>query len=1236
MDQTIRAVARMVCMCFVFSGAAAIPALADTLSELAERGRGGASVEVPADGAAGRADIDHRLALVGPPGAPARLSAPEDDAILVVLSGGEVNVSNVVFVQAGATRFGIYVDGGALTLEGCAFEGAFENAIYLASGSLTLKNCTIDDARTGLSAGGGATIVAADLTIRNAGDMGIFADGATLRLERAHVVATAGSAIAMQNGASLELIDSLIDGAGETGFLAIGAGSVDIDGLTVRGAGNQALVLQEVPQMRLRRLVVEPGWRQGLVVQSGGGLDLEGFALHGEERALLVAGMAGPIGLRHGRLSAGVAAQTAVLSDSGGLAADDVEIIGGEIGLYLTGAVPGAQIENVLAYGQSFAAFYVGEARDPSGAAPPRLDDLRAIASGKTLAMAVNKSPGVTVSGSSFLAAGPMAVSSQDSPGLTLSGNLFVSAPAPGLETQPRLVSLAGEDRPRFLADGIALPVDGSIAPFGNTGISTAAMAASAALPEEFLGAAVDFASGGQQVPGPLVLALEYIRPAPAPAREPAAATPRQSVALAPPEPGWVWDAGAAQVTLAGPGAVTLTLTPGDFPIDLAEGLYAVSVDGRRAGILEVIGPATLTLPLPAEPFFAWRGPDGTPVRGPTLYLRPKAELAALLSGMRPLLPGEFWGLASLYAPRRGADRAAAAAVLREARANLPAQIDAMAALQAAENWPAFNFRWQEVDITLDLFAAFGSADDAHWLTALALPDGIRIDNLETAVLIETRVGLLDSGATLAAARAAMADPARADDQPLERLLMALARQGHPEGLGLLAEYRRRADPPADPASPDMRGVIELSRAGPALAGELPSAFLDQLETAVGLYLSGAIAEGSSPPTWTGLWLAAASALAYEAVHGGTSGAAPRRLAIPVDAAAAEIGWLFADPVTLLQGRFGSIGPPGRTLPYGWSSNLGDVVCPALALRPGAMREAIITEARALIMAAVLDSGFADVAPAGSQDHQDRINNINSVLDYTLGDCLLSNAVVNHYGRDAAGEESAFFDYLDYEPLWWVRRPRAEAAMAYFGRGEEYPDFAGLSPYPAEVLTAALGPDHRADAGLLQALMTRHRLTTDAFYAPLAAFTFGAERRQFRLRNEGGNGSVTIAGYLDIRPLPDGERLIVAIRHEILSPDLGGLAAMITAPDRAPWEGEQRLRMFETVALDRGGVETPMTHAGTSAAGVHFFTAPWDGSLDDLTLHLGMRFWDATWDIAVPLWASALAHDQRRAAEDGR
>lgn len=65
----------------------------------------------------------------------------------------------------------------------------------------------------------------------------------------------------------------------------------------------------------------------------------------------------------------------------------------------------------------------------------------------------------------------------------------------------------------------------------------------------------------------------------------------------------------------------------------------------------------------------------------------------------------------------------------------------------------------------------------------------------------------------------------------------------------------------------------------------------------------------------------------------------------------------------------------------------------------------------------------------------DQYGKVAFVLDLILGECVLSDSVLNSFGRNAEGEEAAIFDNLDYKPLWWLRPQRARMMIADFAGG---------------------------------------------------------------------------------------------------------------------------------------------------------------------------------------------------------
>lgn len=170
--------------------------------------------------------------------------------------------------------------------------------------------------------------------------------------------------------------------------------------------------------------------------------------------------------------------------------------------------------------------------------------------------------------------------------------------------------------------------------------------------------------------------------------------------------------------------------------------------------------------------------------------------------------------------------------IIAKASNENPAILTEVDTPQASECRAEFNLRWQVIHLTPDIMAPFGCREDVAWLLALAIPPDIQIDNLETAVLIEVRFNVLDNGAAVPAARDQLAGRSVGDRtrrQPAIRLVRTIARSGLPEAAPLLANLCRSLAKGATTDLPNPTGLIELSWLEAAVAGDIPTPYLDQL-----------------------------------------------------------------------------------------------------------------------------------------------------------------------------------------------------------------------------------------------------------------------------------------------------------------------------------------------------------------------------------------------------------------------
>lgn len=1117
----------------------------------------------------GPAVIERTIELGGAADARMIIEARDAGPLIRIRNGAEVTLRHLVLMSDEDAGPAIHLEAGRLRLEDCGIEGRFEVAVLVTEGTLDIARC--------------------DITV-------------------------AGEGIVALEGTRLQLAEVGIDVEGAAGVTLRGAAEATLSRLRIAGTGAAALRLDTVGAARIAGLSVPEGWATGLIAQASGVLTLDGFEIIGTDGAIRLEDARVAVELGQGRARTGRGGFALEIGGAGPFRVESVSLEGGG-GLRIADGASDLSLRRVFALGHAGAALDLG-----AGPGVAHLAETHALARGDAPALS-HSGRRVLVEDSALFAVGGIAIDPAGAVPAVMASTLLVAAPR--IAEGARIVDGTATSPP-LLATGRAEPLGDNPLPTGAAALTHAEAYRLLEGQPELQAALADFVAGKDPAPGLLDAALSLL---PRPAGTGSAVW---AVTLAPPEPGWIWAGDAVRIDLNGPEEDRRDLLPRDFPLELPSGRYRVMMDGRAAGVLNVTAPSELRLPLPDAPFLAWNDETGRLVRGPTLALRPADELAVLLAGLSPIKPFGHWSRLPDLAPRRGADRAAAAAALAAIRNALPMTLAELDSLEADDRFQ----RSLTVMFWLDLFALFGNPEDASLLLDLPeMPRWLERFRDLAVIALEERHGLLGRGTMMARLRSGVVGLDRAG--PAERegiwtLAADLARTGQPEAQRLLA-LLRSAHADDDGPALDPRGVLELSLAPPEIAGLLPGRYLDHLAAEVERMLAGLPPTGARWPLLAEHWVPAGVALAYMAAVG-----RPRPMPVPAEISSGEMAWIFADPIPFISAYLGNLGPPGDHRTAGWQIHAGRILCPALALRSDAERRDLVERFRAELTRAVLREEAPDFDDLDPDLQASWRRYIGFVLDFSLGECIRARIHVNPFGRDAQGEERAFFDHFAYRPSWWQRRPWARTTLARFAAGEPHVNLDGLGAYSPDFVEESLMPDPVVDRRLIEAFLTRHRLLTDAFQTEVVRFGFGSERRQFRLRNGAGDGTITIAGSIDIRPIPDGERLIVAIRHDIRSPDYGGLAAMIREADREQYEANSRLRMFEAVVLDRGGVETPMAHAGTGPDGVLYFTAPWSGDFDDLHLHIDLRFMDAAWSVSIPLWSSTVARRLRLTQEDRR
>jgi len=1203
-------------------GLTAAPAAAQSLQERIDGRRDGTLILPPGE-VAGRANIDGPLTVAGDPESPTRLTAPGDEVVLAVWQGGELTMSGATLTQTEGTRFALYVDGGRVVLEDCRIEGAFETAIVVQSGSVALQRCDIAGPRLAVSLAPGAAFSWEDGALTGWGEAGIVVNAARLWMTGLRLEGPA-PALALQEASETALSDVSIAGSGgDLVYLSDGA-QLSAEALSIRGQAGAALVAQSAGALTLRDLEIAGDFAEGLIVEGAESVRLDSGKIAASKAPLVLRDIPGGAEVAKLLLQAGPEGYGLRANGVFPLSARHLRIAGGDVGVFLSGALQGGIVNSDLT-GQSLYAIALQEVAE-SEESPLIFADNRIVSGGIAVPFAGYDGGSVALEGNSLIAAGDVAILLENTGLAGSRDNLIAAAPF----ERARTVALyeAGRALPRLLDDGAVAPIDGGSLGQSDRRYSLADLAALPWLDPDTRRAIADFAEAKTADAAALLLALSL---AAAEEGERTAET-LTLVSLAPPPEtlgeDLTWAPDAWRIVLQAPDGQEIFLDPPAFPIALPQGSYEVLHAGKRIGRIEARGgEAVFAMPLLEAPYLVRPGQEGGLEIGPFYGLRPPATLAALQLGRRPPEVGEQRGSGQHPVRRAGVTAEAAAMAVAEAQERIPALLRRHAAAQEAKDWPQENRARQALLLWLDLLAELAPAETADWLLALDGTLSARIQMGYAAVRIEARHGRLTDGAVAAW----LADrPLDSQDWLANSIVEAAARSGAPFALDRLADLHLAKRAEAGPEEPVVLGLSTLWLAPPERALPLYRDFLGRLQRQAAAVAKGE-ADKNAPAIYRSAWEAASIAMGLLAARGTPEDRALFALPLAPAMDIRPLVSLVEEPAALMALFYGLHGEVPAWRVENLLNTPGASLCQALALRPAETRAAIVRDLRAVQSEATIPAYWPDYETMSAEERRSVHNHLDFRWEMGAGECRIKDI---HLGltlsESAAAEEERKFDRR-YDPLWWQRPAKAAERLAAVAADEDYARAPGLGPYPHDWVMARIGPD--ADPDIAAALETHHRLLTDAWMSPYWFHAFGAERRIFRIRDEEGSGQRVFAGHIDVRPLPSEGDLLVAIRHTIETRDHGGLAAAMTAPDRAPYETPDRRRMFERVALEQESAEGIAVSEGEYIAplpdGGHLWRLPWNGSLDNSWLRIGMRFDKTRWSLDIALHAADVAVAQR-------
>ena len=1208
---------------------AAFPGSAQSdLNALIAQG-GGTTAQIPPSGSTGRVDLDRPTLIIGDAGNMPVMSAPNDEAILVVHPGAELRLSDVTLRKAGAETFGIYINGGTLELNNCRIEGDFDTAIYLASGSAIIRNCVISDVfGSAVAAQAGSQLVVMDTEMHRATEVMVYVDGAEVRLERVSITDGGGNAIYMQNDAKLTAADIDINSTNSSVLMALVAGvEARIQGLDMQSPSGNGLLIENAPNVDLSDITATGDMSGGIIIDGAENFTLTGFRLDTANAALQVSNISGEANITDGRVTPRSDGYGAIIGNLSFAEISFVNVSGGELGLLLEGSLPELAIADTVLTGQSLYAVAMQDIAATEGASGIVFDRLHTAGTGEALGFFTKNAPPFDLLNSRLAVTGPL-LGYVENAALGRMDDTVLALAAETSERTVVLTDLQGTRDRVFLSDGFTAPVQGVDALPQGVMVSSLTNLIENAIDRDTQFAIADFALGGDLTSTPdLFLEMDMaLLPEP---EGPAKFT----VSLAPPADGVAWLPDALDITLTPPTGSPLFLRPSDFPVQVTPGLYQLSISGINADVISIQNDLEINIPELPHPFLISRDEDGNAWRGPYLILRGPDVLARISQGQRPLRIGEYLDNKAYFIARGNVDQNLVSETLTKARAELADIISRRDGLDQEAHQFERDRLWNMQRMYLEILAEYGTAEDVKWILTEFQGDSLTYNMVQTVVRLETRLGIINDGTVMAhiSARQDQGDVSSSTNW----LIDAAARTGAPAALNSLALQRQRLLDETSNTEVQNYGIPALALAGPETALPIYRAYLKRLDQTGAMYLNGTELDYSAlgdPSTWRNVALV----LSYLARHGDTEDLALFHVPIPGVADINQLLPIARDPAFVLDTYISGVPEADpATRMWWWSEWFGTRMCLAFTQRTPNERAEIAEEMGAVTRLGYLGAFVSDYWERDSMERTSIERSIAFGLGLSGAHCRLHPNVVDlAMGEAAEGEERRKFEFNNYDPDWWQRPVRARAEMATLATLDDWVRLDGLSHYSTEQLLAWLDEaGGAADPALVDVWERHHRLLTDAFVSPQWHTSFQSERRVFRLRNLDGNGTQSIAGHVDMRLFPNGDVLTVAIGHNIQTPDFGGLAALIDEPNRTPYEVDSRRRMFETVTLEQNGTAVPMEYLETNAAGVHFFRAPFNGNFSNSYIRIGMRFVDTTWQLDYSLFDSHFATALRSAGQ---
>ncbi len=1130
------------------------------------------------------------LSIRGISGSGTTIRVDAGQSVVFVDATASLSLDSIRLVGANDNQTGIFVDGGVLKITNSVIEGPFNFGIYATAGSkIELENVVIKNGMRAVYLLNSEKLVVRNSEFLNLSNSAFQLSGAKLisDLSGLKIENVASTAILVLNGANARISSSSISSVKDNAIYVDKQAGISIKDITIDTVQRGILGI-DAGEISIDNLKIESYSVAGITINAAQKFSARNINLNGKGSGIYASGKVPAFAIDTATLQNTNNQQaTLYIATTGAVDVARLSTEGGYSGVYIRGGRTAATLlRSSEISGGSFAGIILKEATATTKEFAPHLDGIQIINQGSGYALALDNTPFAKISNVTFLTNGKPPISSYQSGRIDLENSILATSSKEWLNGRIDHNAFI-PSRANIIETGLDFNAE-SIESIKRRLVQKQLEAVKLGLKLGKVFAVVE--NDGFELSGDVV-----------------------------------------EILLADAGGKITDIPSNGNTIELASGIYDVTIDGTANGKLTITpgGIAIIPIPEPQHPYFLYKKGKQL-LRGRKMELLDRQTLRrnylarGVVTRKNTYWTGEGFGLA-----RAELTKAERNNLLQEARGlYFDTLSDAHEAYNNRRN-KKLRQATQVVRYAGAVISALGTREDRNRILS-SLPKEssvLRNESINLAAFIEARLGLVKKSRLFVLAQENVTDnPALALS-----LAAASAVMGNLDAVKFLVEQATQPDFEIKENWNEVFVIPSiLARSGDP---RILSLFREVLAEYKGII--SAMTKHSQERIYNNknrfnFGLALPMIMEYVAAWGDESDRS--LLALPIGGdfrVSSDISAIVKDPIAIYLDQIGFLPRPEPRKLQKWAiPSFGQTICQSLERRSKSERDEIL-ETYKNLPGIYLNKAF-------KLDYREGYEWIISkgITQVTSAYCNPSTDLAIQF---RANVNINFVFKPDDQFLPWLDRPSKAQQILDSFNPDGWPPFTTsmtrpLSQMTVDAVAKVTEKDPRFKTKAGKALLLNHRALSYRYQEPNPdIYQNGADRRLFLTQPAAANGEAALVGRLDMKPVIRsglfrvGLRLRVAYLEKAFLPQMSGRPEILAA---ALAKGS--FGFIKSVKLRRGGDSIPLKYDRFSKSGMHIFSVPLeDASLKNLYVDVELGVIKEKWKFSFPLFIGDFAFRYR-------